>query len=68
MDIFADRIKNLRTEKRLSLKQLAKELNISDAAISRWENQLRVPNIIELKKIAQYFNVTADYLIGLQDF
>ena len=68
MKIFADRLKDLRNEKGLSLKQLAKELDISDAAISRWENQLRVPNIIELKKIAEFFNVSADYLLGLQEF
>lgn len=67
MDIFAKRLKELRTEKNLSYVQLAKELNISYTTISRWENQLRVPNIIELKKIAQFFNVSADYLLGLQD-
>lgn len=68
MDIFADRLKDLRTDKKLSLKQLAKELNVSDVAIGRWEKQLRVPNIIELKKIAEFFNVSADYLLGLQEF
>ena len=68
MEIFAQRLKSLREEKNLSLKQLAKELNVSDVAIGRWEKMLRVPNIIELKKIAQFFNVSADYLLGLQEF
>ena len=68
MEIFAKRLKELRIEKNLSHLQLARELNVSNAAISRWENQLRVPNIIELKKIAEFFNVSADYLLGLTEF
>ena len=68
MEIFADKLKELRTDKKLSLKQLAKELNVSDVAIGRWEKQQRIPNIIELKKIAEFFNVSADYLLGLQEF
>ncbi|MBQ8615086.1 MAG: helix-turn-helix transcriptional regulator [Clostridia bacterium] len=68
MDIFAQRLKELREEKHLNYVDLSKELNVSYTTISRWENQLRVPNIIELKKIAQYFNVSADYLLGLQEF
>ena len=68
MDVFSKRLRELRINKELSLLQLAKELNTSEASLSRWENQLRVPNIIELKKIAQFFNVSSDYLLGLQDF
>ena len=68
MDIFAQRLKGLREEKHLTYVELAKELTVSYTTISRWENQQRVPNIIELKKIAEFFNVSADYLLGLQDF
>ena len=68
MEVFAKRLKELRIEKNLSHLQLAREINVSNAAISRWENQLRVPNIIELKKIAEFFNVSADYLLGLTEF
>ena len=68
MDFFAKRLKELRIDKNLSYVQLAKELGVSHAALSRWENQLRIPNIIELKKIAEFFNVSADYLLGLQEF
>ena len=67
MEIFAKRLKELRTDKKLNYLELAKELNVNYTTISRWENQLRVPNIIELKKIAEFFGVSADYLIGLQD-
>lgn len=68
MDVFSKRLKELRLGKSFSYSQLAKELDVSYMSIGRWEKQQRVPNIIELKKIAQYFNVSADYLLGLQDF
>ena len=67
MEIFSKRLKELRESKNLTIVALAKEINVSDAAISRWENQLRIPNIVDLRKIAEFFNVSADYLIGLQD-
>lgn len=68
MDIFAKRLKELRLEKGLSLFQLAKELKTSEAALSRYEQKLRIPNIITLTAIAKFFNVSADYLLGLSEF
>ena len=67
MEIFCERLKELRLEKNLSTIQLAKELNVSDSTITRWENNLRVPSIDNLYNIARFFKVTADYLIGLED-
>lgn len=67
MKIFCERLKELRQEKNLSAKQLGKELNVSDSTIIRWENGLRIPSIENLYKIAVYFKVTADYLIGLEN-
>ena len=67
MKIFAERLKELRTDKGLSMKQLAKELNITDAAISNWENNINEPKITYLKDIAIYFGVSTDYLLGLED-
>lgn len=64
---FSQRLRELRQEKGLSMKQLAKELGTTDAAISNWENGINEPKISYLKSIAVYFNVTADYLIGLED-
>ena len=68
MNKFAERLKELREEKGLSLKQLSKEIGISDVAIGRWERKARIPNIEALIVIAKYFNVSADYLLGLTDF
>ena len=67
MSIFAQRLRELRQEKGLSMKQLAKELNTTDAAVSNWENEINEPKISYLKTIAQYFNVSADYLLGLEN-
>ncbi len=67
MSIFAQRLRVLRQEKGLSMKQLAKELNTTDAAVSNWENEINEPKISYLKAIAQYFNVSADYLLGLEN-
>lgn len=64
---FSQRLRELRQEKGLSMKQLAKELGTTDAAVSNWENGINEPKISYLKSIAVYFNVTADYLIGLED-
>ena len=67
LSIFSERLKDFRTEKNLSTVQLAKKLGVSDASVSRWENQLRIPTIANLYKIAIFFDVSADYLIGLED-
>lgn len=67
MSIFATRLRELRIEKGLSMKQLAKALNTTDAAISNWENGINEPKISYLKSIALYFGVTSDFLLGLED-
>ena len=67
MKLFAQRLRELRQERHLSMKQLAKELNTTDAAISNWENEINEPKISYLLSIAQYFNVSTDYLLGLED-
>jgi len=64
---FAERLKDLRIEKGLSALKLSKELGVDDNTILRWEKEIMVPNIINLYKIATYFSVSADYLIGLEN-
>ena len=67
MNKFAERLKELRDEQNLSQSDLAKELQISSACISRWEQNLRVPNIDSIILLCNFFNVSAGYLIGLED-
>ncbi len=58
------RIKELRKKKGLSQLRLAMELNTTQNTISRYETGEREPGIDELIKIADYFHVSVDYLIG----
>ena len=67
MKEFAERLKDLRLEKELSQRELAKLVNLSHTAILRWENQTRVPNAEAVVALAKFFGVTTDYLLGLTD-
>ena len=67
MNKFAEKLKELRDEKNLSQRTLAKELGFSQAAIARWENSLQTPNIDVAIIIAKYFKVSTDYLLGLEN-
>ena len=67
MTKFAERLKELRIDNHLSQQQLAKELNVSQAAIARWEAKLQIPNIDILMVVALYFKVSAGYLLGLEN-
>lgn len=63
---FAERLKDLREEKKLSQNQLAKLTGISQRAIGMWENKQRTPNIEAIITLAEFFNVTAGYIIGIE--
>ena len=64
---FALRLKELRQERGIGQIELAKKLEVSKGIISLWENGLREPNIYSLIKLAKFFCVTIDYLVGLED-
>lgn len=68
MEIFCKRLRELRLEMEISTIKLAKALDVSSTAISRWENGKRTPNIEQLRKLALFFNVSSDYLLGLVDY
>lgn len=67
VSLFCERLKALRLEKNLSTRQLAKEINCSNIAISRWERGTQTPTIETLVILCKYFKVTANYLLGLED-
>ncbi|MDE7083710.1 MAG: helix-turn-helix domain-containing protein [Clostridia bacterium] len=67
MKSFQDRLKELREENGLSQSQLAKETNLSQAAISLWEDGQRIPNAQVIIILARYFKVSTDYLLGVTD-
>ena len=61
------RIKELRKKKGLTQHQFAKDFKVSQPKISKWENRVNDPKFEDLMKIAVYFNVTVDYLMGFSD-
>lgn len=60
-------LKQLRKERGILQNILAKDINVTQATISSWEIERTAPNIAQLNLLANYFNVTVDYLIGRTD-
>ena len=60
---FGKRLKTLRNEKGLELKDLAEEFNKSKSTFSAYENDRRKPDINLVKEIANFFDVSTDYLL-----
>ena len=67
MEIFAERLRELRAEKGLSIHALSKEINIGVASICRWENCQADVKGSQLIILAKYFGVTIDFLLGLEN-
>lgn len=67
VDFFGKRLKKIRKKSGLSQETLAKELGISKSALSYYENGERVPDIIFLEKVAHYYNISLDYMLGFSD-
>lgn len=61
------RLRELRKSRNINQQKLAMELNTTQAAISKYELGLTEPDIAMLMKLAGYFNVSVDYLIGFSD-
>ena len=64
---FGNRLKSLREKNNISREELAKLLDLSYWAISKYENNERIPDHETINKIADYFIVTIDYLLGRSD-
>lgn len=60
-----ERIRQLRTARNISQVELAKALCVSKQSVSNWENDNILPSIDMLVKLAAYFSVSTDYLLGL---
>ncbi|MBC2398001.1 helix-turn-helix domain-containing protein [Clostridium tetanomorphum] len=67
MDELKNKIKNERLKKGLSQPELAKIMNVSKQTISNWENGNRIPDVLTLKKLADFFDVSTDYLLCRTD-
>ena len=62
-----NRIKSLREKRGLIQELLASELGITQQMLSKYERDSSIIKVDVLKKLAGYFNVTTDYLLGLSD-
>ena len=65
--VFGERLRALRIERGVGQNLLAKELGLSNASISYWETGKQEPSASAIFKLAQFFDVSADYLLGLTD-
>lgn len=68
MNIFCERFQELIKSENISQAELARRLNTSNNQIHYWKIGKAEPSIDYLIKIADYFNVCIDYLVGRQDW
>ena len=59
------RLKQLRTEKDLTQAALARELNVTQQAVAKWESGKSMPDHSMLLRLSRYYGVSVDYLLGL---
>lgn len=62
---FKDRFYEIRKSYNVTQKQIANDLGIVPQSIGNWETGLSFPNLNTFEKLCEYFNVSADYLLGL---
>lgn len=65
---FCERLKELRQEKKVGQVELADGIGVSKGVISLWENGLREPTMSNLISLAEFFEVSIDYLVGIKDY
>lgn len=64
MTVFARKLQGLLEETGVQQKDLAQAINITEVTISRYINEARAPQVAILEKIAEFFQVSTDYLLG----
>ena len=67
-NVFCERLKELRLDRKVGQVELAKSIGVSKGVISLWENGLREPTMSSLISLAEFFEVSIDYLVGLKDY
>ena len=67
MPTFSDRLKEVRNAKGITQKAMAEYLGITDRAYAKYEYAMREPNHETTIKLADFFDVSVDYLLGRSD-
>lgn len=62
---FGENLKHLRKSRELTQKDFGAKIGLSKAVVSKYENGMAYPSFDVLVRIAQYFGVTTDYLLGV---
>ena len=65
--MFAERLKELRNDKNVSIMALGKAIGVSDATVCRWENGISDIKSDQLLLLSKYFGVSCDFLLGLEN-
>ena len=65
--LWNEKLRQLRKEKGVSQEVAAKELQLSRTCYAGYEQGIREPSLDTLKRICDYFDISADYLIGRTD-
>ncbi|MBE7074530.1 MAG: helix-turn-helix transcriptional regulator [Clostridiales bacterium] len=65
--IIGERIKELRKELGISQQTVAKAVGVDKRAIIFWEQQINEPKASYIVELAKFFNVSTDYLLGLEN-
>lgn len=66
-NLLGKNIKALRLETGISQRKLGEELGVCNQTVSFWESGQREPDVDALIALAKFFEVTVDYLVGLED-
>ena len=67
MKIFAERLKELRLERKITQDKLSQDTKITQSTISGYEADKVSPTAEVIVTLCKYFQVTADFLLGLED-
>ena len=66
-NFFSNRLKTLKTDKNVTAVDIAKALSITKQSVHTWENMKTIPSSDKLLELADYFDVSLDYLVGRSD-
>lgn len=67
VETFGSRLRQLRMNYNFTQRTFAAQFGVVQSAVGNWESGRRVPNLHTIKRIAAFFDVTTDYLIGASD-
>jgi transcriptional regulator with XRE-family HTH domain len=65
--MFGKRLKQLREDNDLRQEDVGKIVNVEKSTVSQWESGKRTPDVETIMKLADYFNVSIDYILGKTD-